>query len=528
MPYSSTSEVPKNVPPSKRKQWLEVWNSAYSRAIKEGKSKKEAESSAFAQANAVAGPNAKGRLTTTKSVGTAETGYVKASEGPFRCGNCHFQINGYCTEPEVLADPEVADLLNDQGLLPVSPGDCCNEFEPKDEEAADKAHKSMNHQFSKFIPFAKVDPTKREVWGIVTAERPDKEDEVCDYEKSKPFYEAVIAEMSKATGGRNLFPLREMHQLSAAGKCIGFEFRDDDKEIFMGFKVVDDDAWKKVDEGVYTGFSQGGRIVGELMPDPVFKGCMRYVADPSEASLVDNPCLADAHFAYVKSDGTVEIRKFKKTLPLGNLAKLGPQAHPAVAKAGKTKRVAGRDLPSSDFAYVGDPEVTSTWKLPIHDAAHVRNALARFDQTQGIPAGEKSKVWDKIVAAAKRFGIEVSSEKARLSTISKYIRTEIRVWTNKYHPRCTKSMLALDDQLGRLANAKLSKGLGEVGSLARFIQELTWLVYCTKNEAMWEGDDSTIPQELGDALHSLLDTCMSMLAEEATELRSEIDTVLDQ
>lgn len=53
MPYSSVSEVPGNVPKDKRRQWMHVWNSAYSKALEDGKSKAEAESSAFAQANGV-------------------------------------------------------------------------------------------------------------------------------------------------------------------------------------------------------------------------------------------------------------------------------------------------------------------------------------------------------------------------------------------------------------------------------------------------------------------------------------------
>ncbi len=40
--------------------------------------------------------------------------------------------------------------------------------------------------FSKFIPFTKVNAVKREVSGVVTGEVPDKDFEVCDYEKSKP------------------------------------------------------------------------------------------------------------------------------------------------------------------------------------------------------------------------------------------------------------------------------------------------------------------------------------------------------
>lgn len=230
MPYATDAEVPSHVPKGKRSQWREVWNSAYAAAKKDGKSDKEAEASAFAQANGVTG-----------------------------------------------------------------------------------AEKDKAMRFEKFIPFAKVDAQRQEVWGIVTAEVPDKDQEVCDYESTKPFYQAVIDEMSKATNGQNFFPLRYMHQLDAVGKCVGFDFRDTDREVFMGFKVVDAAAWKKVDERVLTGFSHGGKME-RLWDDPIYKGCKRYTANPSEISLVDNPCLAEAHFAYIKADGTMELRKFKKVV----------------------------------------------------------------------------------------------------------------------------------------------------------------------------------------------------------------------
>lgn len=85
----------------------------------------------------------------------------------------------------------------------------------------------------------------------------------------------------------------------------------------------------------------------------------------------------------------------------------------------KTKKVAGIELPASSFAYVGDEKDTSTWKLPIHfpgDAAktvnHIKNALARFPDTKGIPASDSSAVWHKIVGAAKAHGIKVNEKKS--------------------------------------------------------------------------------------------------------------------
>lgn len=49
-------------------------------------------------------------------------------------------------------------------------------------------------------------------------------------------------------------------------------------------------------------------------------------------------------------------------------------------------------------------------KLPIHDAAHVRNALARFNQTEGLTPAEKKTAMTRIRRAAKKFGIDAEAE----------------------------------------------------------------------------------------------------------------------
>ena len=397
---------------------------------------------------------------------------------------------------------------------------------------------------SKFIPFTKVDAVKREVSGVVTAERPDKDREVCAYDQSKPYYEAVIAEIGKATGGQNYFPLREMHGLKAAGKCVGFNFNDAEKEIEMTFKVVDDDAWKKVEERVYTGFSQGGRKVGEQTPDPVFKGCMRYVANPSEISLVDNPCLPTAHFAYVKSDGSVEMRKFLRVeessdprvtvleqevnaLKKAAIVNADPNAGPL--EKGKTKRVAGEDLPASAFAYVGDKDKTDTWKLPIKfssDAktkSHIRNALARFNQTQGIPADQKSAVLGRIKSAARKHGIDVDQESEKAAAVVAAMRKAARVYVNKNLSKIrSENVLALDSDLGKLSNG-LMKGMYEVSNLACSLDGLARLLYCVCCEQEWEGDDdSPLPALLSENIEALAETLVQMVDEETRELVDDV------
>jgi hypothetical protein len=46
-------------------------------------------------------------------------------------------------------------------------------------------------------------------------------------------------------------------------------------------------------------------------------------------------------------------------------------------------------------------------KEPLEDASHVRNAIARFDQVDGVSDKEKDEAWDRIKKAADKFGVEV-------------------------------------------------------------------------------------------------------------------------
>lgn len=181
----------------------------------------------------------------------------------------------------------------------------------------------MLKSFRKFIPLFKVEEQTDgtlHVYGLVTAEKPDQVDEICDYESTKPFYQKLVARYMKVTSSvegmeTSLAPLREMHQLKAVGCGKSIDFMDDKKEILMGFHVVESEACKKVKAGVLIGFSQGGDYV-KTWPKGKYTW---YTADPGEVSLVDSPCLEDAviytlaekTFAYVKADGSTELRKFQ-------------------------------------------------------------------------------------------------------------------------------------------------------------------------------------------------------------------------
>ena len=60
-------------------------------------------------------------------------------------------------------------------------------------------------------------------------------------------------------------------------------------------------------------------------------------------------------------------------------------------------------LPDSEFAFPDER------KEPLSDAKHVRNAIARFDQVEDVSDAERDRAWKRILAAAKRYGVEVSA-----------------------------------------------------------------------------------------------------------------------
>ncbi len=59
-------------------------------------------------------------------------------------------------------------------------------------------------------------------------------------------------------------------------------------------------------------------------------------------------------------------------------------------------------LPDEQFAF------PSERKEPINDAAHVRNAIARFDQVEGVTDEERDRAWERIRAAAAKYDVHIS------------------------------------------------------------------------------------------------------------------------
>lgn len=134
-----------------------------------------------------------------------------------------------------------------------------------------------------FVPFTKSDNDQKIVEGYASSEALDSHGEIVSFEGIK---KALPDYMKYAN-------IREMHQWSAVGKTISAVPDEASKALYLVAKVVDEEAWKKCKEGVYTGFSIGGRIVKKV-------GNIIEQLELNEISLVDRPANPEAMFSVVK------------------------------------------------------------------------------------------------------------------------------------------------------------------------------------------------------------------------------------
>jgi hypothetical protein len=140
------------------------------------------------------------------------------------------------------------------------------------------------------MPIGKVDVERRMVSGFATLDNVDRQNDIVTTESS-------INAFKNFRGN-----LREMHQPSAVGKIVSFKedkyFDPSTKKFYSGVYVSAyvskgaQNAWEKVLDGTYTGFSIGGSIkewddAYDEKIDKTIRVIKTY--ELSELSLVDNP-----------------------------------------------------------------------------------------------------------------------------------------------------------------------------------------------------------------------------------------------
>ena len=210
--------------------------------------------------------------------------------------------------------------------------------------------------------------------------------------------------------------IREMHQPSAVG--VAKEANIDEKGLYIGAKIVDDEAWKKVEAEVYKGFSIGGRTLTK-------DGNRIKSLELIEISLVDRPANPDCRIELVKiaetpltisADEAKSLRRFFGKLFGKDAAPNPPEyADPGYQKDGKKRY----PIDSVDH-------IRAAWSF-IHMPQH--RAPYSIDQLQAIEA-RIIRAWrDKIDAegppAAKEQKNMAGKEKAALARASQHLSKAI-------------------------------------------------------------------------------------------------------
>lgn len=120
---------------------------------------------------------------------------------------------------------------------------------------------------------------------------------------------------------------------------------------------------------------------GDILKWPLVEGTL--TPTPANPLATVDFATAKAHFKAIDVD--LETHSLKETLDAA----------------------AREDLGASDFAYI---DSQGGKHLPINDEAHVRAAMARWNQTTFESDEAKQAAKRKIIAAARKFGIEVSPD----------------------------------------------------------------------------------------------------------------------
>lgn len=294
----------------------------------------------------------------------------------------------------------------------------------------------------------KRDDEQRMVYGYASTEAVDHDGEVI----LRSAIEGALEDYMKFAN------IREMHQPSAVG--IAKEASVDDKGLYIAAKVVDDSAWAKVVEGVYKGFSIGGRV---LERDAKVRKTITKIG-LSEISLVDRPANPEATFDVWKAVGIEEELMTPEELAKAEaeaLAKAEAEAAAeadALAKAAAEEEAAAAALAAAEAAAEEDPVAKAEAALAELKAvvdAHTAPA-AEDDVAKGLAALEELAKADAtlapLVELVKAAQVAKDEAAAALATAeaAKAVVAEDLVKSEAKSDTLAKALGSLTEQVGAL------------------------------------------------------------------------------
>jgi len=221
------------------------------------------------------------------------------------------------------------------------------------------------------MPIGKVDVERRMVSGFATLDNIDKQGDIVTTESS--------VEAFKNFRGN----LREMHQPSAVGKIVSFKedryFDPSVKKFYSGVYVSAyvskgaQDAWEKVLDGTYKGFSIGGNIKNwdDAYNEELSK-TIRVIKeyDLFELSLVDNPANQFANIVSIeKVDGKNVVSGYLSKAEIENVFWDSETGIVMVSESeNETSPTSGKAMQNIGFIEKGDKNNTETIKFLVDSA----------------------------------------------------------------------------------------------------------------------------------------------------------------
>lgn len=320
-----------------------------------------------------------------------------------------------------------------------------------------------------FASIIKRDDEKRLVYGYASTEALDSQGE----RVSKAAIEKALPDYMRFAN------IREMHQASAVG--VAKEAEIDDKGLYLCAKVVDDDAWIKVKEGVYKGFSIGGKSMAKT-DDTITELKL------TEISLVDRPANPEAVIDVWKAEdvqtSAQPALKAEDRAAVEQLAALvnGGSISPAQLLALAEGAVSKRQFTAEQRKEMADKgHALPDGSFPIATTGDLKNAIKAFGR-----AKDKAKAKAHIIARAKAL----------------------------------KATNLLPDDWKEKADGAttLRKSMYTVGVFAQLLDQIACIQASSTYEAEYEGDGSDMPERLKSWVSTGCEIFCDMADEESSEL----------
>jgi hypothetical protein len=264
------------------------------------------------------------------------------------------------------------------------------------------------------MPIGKVDAERRIVSGFASLDNIDKQDDI------------VTAEASVKAFKNFKGNLREMHQPSAVGKMVSFKedryFDPNSKKFYNGVYVSAyvskgaQDAWEKVLDGTYSGFSIGGNIKSwDDAYNADLDKAIRVIKDYElfELSLVDSPANQFASIISVeKVDGKDVVTGSSADTVIENVFYDSENGIVLVSDSETAESpISGKGMENIGFVEKNDDEKTNMIKFLVDSAKGISTIKITKEVSQMTEATEVA-----VDAAVENVEITPEAQPAEVET----------------------------------------------------------------------------------------------------------------